>query len=393
MKSVRVLGVVSLLLALCAPARASIPARPEAAALQRLQGERDRLELLKQKAGNRPPPRTTWYLTRLTAGLDGAREMLRSLIAPGLADRARPAPRAQATHKLAGRRILLDAGHGGTDPGATGIYRKSGVEQFRLREKELTLDVTQLLAARLRAAGADVVLTRTSDETLDLFGRGAFARTVDADLFMSIHFNYSVLSEPTRGGGRAVDGIDYTTVYLFAPTRKNLPMPGYADRLAECLENDQPAASAQLADLVFRRLSSALGLLESPPPAVRQRMRTEEARRARLSRKARQLDVEFPITVPPAPGGSPETPTRGQIALLDRFFARYPQASLPTGVRRSDFVVLREIPDKPAVLVETCFIGDRTELSKLKGDGRRATIVDALYKAICDYAVTPASPL
>lgn len=82
------------------------------------------------------------------------------------------------------RRIVVDAGHGGKDPGAIG---PSGVQ-----EKEVTLAVAKALAKRLEAdLGCEVILTRNSDVFLPLEERTAIANKVGADLFISIHANAS----------------------------------------------------------------------------------------------------------------------------------------------------------------------------------------------------------
>jgi N-acetylmuramoyl-L-alanine amidase len=77
-------------------------------------------------------------------------------------------------------KIVLDPGHGGTDPGAEGFAR----------EKEVTLDIARRLATLLEERlGADVVLTRSRDTTLPLAARTARANAEGADLFLSIHAN------------------------------------------------------------------------------------------------------------------------------------------------------------------------------------------------------------
>lgn len=78
-------------------------------------------------------------------------------------------------------RILIDPGHGGRDPGASG--------PTGLMEKEVVLDVSQRLVRRLRAQGYAVSLTRTGDEAVDLTRRAAMAREFDADLVVSVHIN------------------------------------------------------------------------------------------------------------------------------------------------------------------------------------------------------------
>jgi N-acetylmuramoyl-L-alanine amidase len=86
--------------------------------------------------------------------------------------------------------VVVDAGHGGRDPGATGIGG--------LREKDVNLRLSKLLGERLRTAGFRVVLTRDDDSGLDLEQRTAIAESARADLFISIHANAS-LRKGTRG--------------------------------------------------------------------------------------------------------------------------------------------------------------------------------------------------
>lgn len=76
--------------------------------------------------------------------------------------------------------IVIDAGHGGTDPGATG----NG-----LREKDLTLTIALGVASFLRQTGADIRLIRSTDTTLSLSQRTAYANSVGADYYLSIHIN------------------------------------------------------------------------------------------------------------------------------------------------------------------------------------------------------------
>lgn len=80
------------------------------------------------------------------------------------------------------RRIVLDPGHGGGDPGARN-------EELGLIEKALVLDLAGRLKARLEAAGYSVSLTRTRDRFLPLEKRAAIANSRKADLFLSLHFN------------------------------------------------------------------------------------------------------------------------------------------------------------------------------------------------------------
>ncbi len=93
---------------------------------------------------------------------------------------------------LKGKKIALDAGHGGSDPGAIGA---SGT-----REKDVTLKITKKVQELLKKKGAKVSMTRTTDK--DVYGPGAsdvqelqarvdVAEDNDADIFVSIHINSS----------------------------------------------------------------------------------------------------------------------------------------------------------------------------------------------------------
>ncbi len=79
-------------------------------------------------------------------------------------------------------RVVIDPGHGGIDAGAIGV---GGT-----REKDLVLAFAQTLAAQLQASGRyDVAMTRTDDTFVPLGARVRFARSRQADLFISIHAN------------------------------------------------------------------------------------------------------------------------------------------------------------------------------------------------------------
>ncbi|WP_277584497.1 SH3 domain-containing protein [Psychrobacillus antarcticus] len=82
---------------------------------------------------------------------------------------------------LKGLTIVIDAGHGGNDRGTTGAL---GTD-----EKDITLITSELLSSKLQAAGANVILTRESDEFVDLRKRVTIAHQVDADAFISLHYD------------------------------------------------------------------------------------------------------------------------------------------------------------------------------------------------------------
>ena len=94
------------------------------------------------------------------------------------------------TNGLDGKVIVLDPGHGGTDPGALGKENK---------EKDLTLSTAKKLKAKLEAAGATVYMTRTGDTYPSLDARVAYSKKMKADIFISIHIN---------SGSKTANGIE-----------------------------------------------------------------------------------------------------------------------------------------------------------------------------------------
>ena len=133
--------------------------------------------------------------------------------------------------------VVLDAGHGGHDEGATG---PSG-----LHEKDLVLDVTRRLAAQLRKRGVEVVLTRNTDRFLSLEERTAVANDARADLFLSIHANASKSRKP-RGIETYFASLDATDDAARAVAeRENSAFGAEAERF----QADDPLA-AILGDLI-----------------------------------------------------------------------------------------------------------------------------------------------
>jgi len=100
-------------------------------------------------------------------------------------------------------KVCVDAGHGGSDPGAV------GTDPFRLTEKEVTLQVSVLLEQELEERGHSVVMTRRRDRTLGLLPRARFANRLRADLFVSIHANAAATA--------SAEGIE---VYHFPDSRE-----------------------------------------------------------------------------------------------------------------------------------------------------------------------------
>jgi len=85
-----------------------------------------------------------------------------------------------------GKTIVIDAGHGGKDPGALSI--------LGFKEKEVNLSIALKLENALRQKGYNVIMTRNTDTYVDLYERPKIANNVKADLFISIHCNSTLLN-------------------------------------------------------------------------------------------------------------------------------------------------------------------------------------------------------
>lgn len=135
--------------------------------------------------------------------------------------------------------IMIDPGHGGTDPGAIG---KMGT-----KEKDITLDIAKRLKERLEKYGnLNVLMTRYDDSTLSLNRRVEIAKSARADIFISIHLNYL----PKRP-------INIIETYYFGP-----PTDDTALKLAE---KENAGSQYGLSDFkeMIEKLGEALKLQES----------------------------------------------------------------------------------------------------------------------------------
>lgn len=94
--------------------------------------------------------------------------------------------------RAAGKHIVIDAGHGGNDPGASGY--KNG--RLVIIEKELNLSIALRLYDLLKEAGANVTLLRDKDVTMSLYSRPEAANILNADLLVSVHNNSANSAKP-----------------------------------------------------------------------------------------------------------------------------------------------------------------------------------------------------
>jgi len=225
----------------------------------------------------------------------------------------------QLQRRVPKMRIVVDAGHGGRDRGTVG---RDG-----LLEKDLVLEIGQRLGKLIEGRlGMEVIYTRQDDSYISLDERASIANRAQADLFVSVHANYSDLSS-----ARGVE--TYYTHFFMVPASKDVDM--------------RPGAGG-----------ARNGATASLSPADLQE-RAEQSRRLAESVQ-RSL---YGILSPQNPG------------LRDR------------GIREASFVVLTESA-MPGILAEVSFVSSPTDEKKLRSDGYREQVAEALYKGIALYATS-----
>jgi N-acetylmuramoyl-L-alanine amidase len=214
-------------------------------------------------------------------------------------------------------RVVLDAGHGGWDLGTVG--RKG------LMEKDLVLDIVQRLGELLEARlGSEVIYTRKEDAYISLDQRADVANQAQADLFVSIHANYS-----DSASARGVE--TYYTDLFEAPGSKEI----------EKRENGSVKKAIMPASL------STTGLRE-------------------------KVD------------GSRQLAAAVQRALYDTL-AQLSPSIRNRGVKRASFVVLTGTA-MPSILAEVSFVSSPRDEQNLQNARYRQRIALALYKGIARYA-------
>ena len=120
------------------------------------------------------------------------------LLSDTLTDEVKFSFKRDSNVKTSDRVIVIDAGHGGKDPGAS--------SPNKVREKDLNLVMALKLESALKVLGYNVVMTRTTDVAVGLYDRPALANEINADIFVSMHANST--------GNSAVSGIEV----LYSPT-------------------------------------------------------------------------------------------------------------------------------------------------------------------------------
>ncbi len=224
--------------------------------------------------------------------------------------------------------IVIDAGHGGTDPGA---IASSGVF-----EKDIVFGFAQDLAGKLGAGGRyRVQMTRDRDVFVPLGDRVRIAREAKADLFISIHAD-SISSAPQVRGATIYTGSEKAT-------------DAESAKLAERENRADAAAGAEAA--------------EAPPDIA-------DILQELTLRETRGFSSTFARSL------------MGQLA---------PVMEMSTKPHReARFVVLRS-PDVPSVLVELGYLSSKRDLEMLQNPDWRAGVTGSMARAVDQFFATRTS--
>ncbi|KWV93065.1 N-acetylmuramoyl-L-alanine amidase [Erythrobacter sp. YT30] len=222
--------------------------------------------------------------------------------------------------------IVIDAGHGGRDPGAVGEDEDGRV----FLEKEITLAIAMALREELlERGGIRVALTRDGDDTLVLANRPEIARQLEADLFLSIHAD----------SGGEIETVSGASIYTLSNEASSEAAARFAAR-----ENDADRLNGISVEGQSDTVSSILVELS-------QAQTQEDA-----TEFARLIDREG----------------RGKITL-------HPQS------RRSAALAVLRSPDVPSVLFESGFVTNSDDRARLTTEAGRQAFASALADAIQVY--------
>lgn len=218
--------------------------------------------------------------------------------------------------------VVLDAGHGGHDPGA--INRSLG-----LREKDIALSVTKKVGEYLNQhmPELNVVYTRDNDRFIELAERGRIATDANGDIFISIHVN-SARNTQAHGA----------EIYFLGLARS-----------ASALE-------------VMKRENSVINLENGGGPT--------------------QLSEEELLIYELANAGNIAISERIAVMMESQFRNRAQRRS--RGVKQAGFMVLWNLP-MPALLVELGFITNTNEARYMASDYGQTILASAIFRAIRDF--------
>lgn len=222
--------------------------------------------------------------------------------------------------------IVLDAGHGGKDPGTRGKIT---------REKDVVLSLARQVAVKIKAEMPyiKVILTRNSDKFVELDERAAIANRRKADLFISIHCNASPTAKAVHGTETFALGLHRTTDNLEVAKRENAVIyqeTNYKEKYKD-YDPKSPLTYIMLANRQSAYMASSLSL-------------------------ASKIEKQFK--------NNAERSSRG--------------------VKQAGFLVLVKTA-MPSVLIEAGFLSNAAEEQYLASEEGQDAIAESIFKAFKEY--------
>ncbi len=231
---------------------------------------------------------------------------------------------AQVPYKI--RKVVLDPGHGGKDPGCNGHHS---------REKEVALSIALDLGKKLKALFPDiqVIYTRETDVFIPLNERAAIANRNKADLFISIHCNYISVRNRATGSETYVLGLHRAEDNLDVAKRENSAIL-LEDNYEKTYEGFDPySPEGHIILTMFQNAHLEQSILFA-------------------------------------------THVESAFKKLSRLPSR--------GVKQAGFLVLRETT-MPSVLIETGFLSTDTDENYLMKVENQHEMASTILKAFCNY--------
>ena len=230
--------------------------------------------------------------------------------------------------------VCIDAGHGGTDPGAINKYKGK-----RYNEKDFTLDIAKALEKKIKEAYPDVkvVMTRTKDVYVSLKRRGDIANNAKADLFISIHIN-------AIGGKKDVSGF---SVHCLGESR-DPSRDNFKENMEVC-RRENAAFSAE-------EVGEALNIDPNDPSSTM------------IFTLAQNVHLEQSLDF----GERVQREMKKGPVKKDR------------GIWQQSLYVLK-VTSMPAVLIECGYITNANDMATLTTDTGRKEIAGCLFKAFKSY--------
>jgi len=227
--------------------------------------------------------------------------------------------------------IVIDAGHGGKDPGAVGHKQK---------EKDITLDIAKKLGNLIkRNLGLNVVYTREEDDFIPLWKRTKIANNAEGKLFISIHVNSTAHSSSTKG---------YETYLL---------RPGKTDNAIEVVERENAVIDLEQEKHQYIDFTNENYIIASM--AQNTFMKESE---------------DF-------------------AALIQKHFKKtLKNKTKDRGVKQAGFHVLVGAT-MPNVLIEVGFLSNKQEAYNLSKSYYRRQIAESIFQAIVDFKIKYEKPI